>query len=460
MKTIILTFFVLICQISISCAQNKAKDDVREIELSSSDPKLDTAFSWAKKTAYSYTNEGDPVGLWYEAALPERASFCMRDVSHQSIGAYYLGLNDYNKNMLSKFAQYISPSRVDYTSDSDFWYNLPANFDVMFSCYNLYKLSGDSDYLLAEPFYSFHRHSVNEYVKTWDSDNDGIMNGRDKTRRGIPSYSEGRPEIFIGADLPAAQAKGYNVFAEIMKLRNEPDSAVKYIELSEIIRKEYEQNWWNKSSGSFYSYKTDDGNFGGQLINFLISTILHFDLVRDVEKIERSLVQLEQGGGNVEENSYIPMVLYKFNKVETAYSKLLQMADPSVERRIYPEVSYVFVGTVAEGLMGVEPNAPENRFQTTPKLPKGLEWVEVKNIPWKAGYVTVKHTGLESTTVTSGTKQPFTWRAEFPGDQKELWVDNKKVKATISRTFNGETQVYTDVKVEPGKRYTISKSKK
>jgi len=31
------------------------------------------------------------VGYWYEAALPGREAFCMRDVSHQSIGAETLG---------------------------------------------------------------------------------------------------------------------------------------------------------------------------------------------------------------------------------------------------------------------------------------------------------------------------------------------------------------------------------
>lgn len=56
--------------------------------------------------ALSYVHDGsDPVGYWYEAALPQREAFCMRDVSHQSVGAQILGLAEHNKNMFGKFAK-------------------------------------------------------------------------------------------------------------------------------------------------------------------------------------------------------------------------------------------------------------------------------------------------------------------------------------------------------------------
>lgn len=48
---------------------------------------LNQVLEWAKEQALAYAFEDDPVGLWYEAALPGREAFCMRDVSHQSMGA-------------------------------------------------------------------------------------------------------------------------------------------------------------------------------------------------------------------------------------------------------------------------------------------------------------------------------------------------------------------------------------
>jgi hypothetical protein len=59
--------------------------------------------------AYAFT--GDPVGPWYEAALPGRQAFCMRDTAHQGLGAHMLGLAQYTRNMLYKFAENISKSK-------------------------------------------------------------------------------------------------------------------------------------------------------------------------------------------------------------------------------------------------------------------------------------------------------------------------------------------------------------
>ncbi len=77
--------------------------------FTSSDAGLERAYSWAREMALSYVHDGgDPVGLWYEAALPQREAFCMRDVSHQSVGAHILGLAAHNKNMFGRFVSNIS----------------------------------------------------------------------------------------------------------------------------------------------------------------------------------------------------------------------------------------------------------------------------------------------------------------------------------------------------------------
>src|SRR5579859_4398391 len=80
--------------------------------LKTSDAAIQQAFDWAKTQALAYVEpRGDPVGDWYEAALPGRHAFCMRDVSHQTMGAYALGLAPQNRNMLRHFAESISDSK-------------------------------------------------------------------------------------------------------------------------------------------------------------------------------------------------------------------------------------------------------------------------------------------------------------------------------------------------------------
>src|SRR5215471_13472225 len=63
-----------------------------QLDFDTSDANLNTAFAWARRQALAYAFRGDPVGDWYEAALPGRQAFCMRDVSHQAMGAHALGL--------------------------------------------------------------------------------------------------------------------------------------------------------------------------------------------------------------------------------------------------------------------------------------------------------------------------------------------------------------------------------
>ena len=41
--------------------------------FTSSQDRLNACFEWAKAQAMTYAHESDPVGPWYEAALPGRA---------------------------------------------------------------------------------------------------------------------------------------------------------------------------------------------------------------------------------------------------------------------------------------------------------------------------------------------------------------------------------------------------
>lgn len=133
----------------------------------------------------------DPVGPWYEAALPGRFAFCMRDVSHQSIGAEILGLAPENTNMFTLFAKNISenkdwcsyweinkwgkPAPADYKNDKEFWYNLPANFDVIAALWKLYLWTGDKEYIEGDVFTNFYKKSLNKYIKRWVLTPDSLL---------------------------------------------------------------------------------------------------------------------------------------------------------------------------------------------------------------------------------------------------------------------------------------------
>ena len=140
-----ISFLLIIIYLSFGYSQSNSL-----FHFNSSDKDLVLTVEWAKNKALSFSHENmDPVGYWYEAALPNREAFCVRDVSHQSIGAEILGLRLHNLNMILKFSENISksknyatyweinrfnkPAPVDYQNDKDFWYNLPANFDLIYA---------------------------------------------------------------------------------------------------------------------------------------------------------------------------------------------------------------------------------------------------------------------------------------------------------------------------------------
>ncbi|MCL6457531.1 MAG: glycoside hydrolase family 116 protein, partial [Gorillibacterium sp.] len=249
------------------------------IAFHSDDEALNRGFAWAKGQAQEYVHDGsDAVGLWYEAALPGREAFCMRDVSHQSLGAAILGLHAHTRNMMQRFAENISqtrdyctyweitkenvPAPVDYVNDQDFWYNLPANFDVIEACYRQYLWTGDRTYLEDPVMQNFYALSVTEYVKAWDKDGDGIPEYEASYgRRGLASYNEAGEFPRIGADLIAIMIAGYQAYAEMAKLNGNDKLHQVYSAKSVLLQQQFEEQWWNEADSSFFAAVGHDKAF-------------------------------------------------------------------------------------------------------------------------------------------------------------------------------------------------------
>ncbi|MCX6225121.1 MAG: hypothetical protein NTV01_10315 [Bacteroidia bacterium] len=418
-----------------------------KISFSSDDKTLTAGFEWAKIQAMAYVFRGnDPVGHWYEAALPKREAFCMRDVSHQLVGAQLLGLADINKNLLSKFVAAISESRdwcgyweinrfnlpapVDYKSDQDFWYNLPANFDIIDACYRAWLWTGDSTYLTDPVFINFYEKSLNEYVRRWDPDGDGLMEGSpDSTSsRGLSSYNEeqyGR----VGADLLAAQYIGNLDYSKMLLLRKQADQAKDYLNRANKINDHLNSVWWDKDKRLYHHYIRYNGKWldDKQMMSFL----LRWDVVpsdRASAVIGHLIAVVPKTG--VEMNTYYPLETYRFGKAEDAYKLLVRLVAPELKRREYPEVSYAAIEAYAMGLMGIEAEAATRTIRTKSRLTSATGWAELKDMPVFDGTITVQHDGVKSSTFTNNTKGNINW---------DVLLENGKTRVTKVRA--GETKV-------------------
>ncbi len=463
-----------------------------QLEFRSSDTKLVQSFLWAKQQALQYVFDGDPVGPWYEAALPHREAFCMRDVSHQAMGAQGLGLAAYTLNMQQRFAENISDSRdwcsyweinkdnkpapVDYRDDNDFWYDLPANFDVMDSCYRMYLWTGDDAYLKNPAIINFYRRTVSDYVKRWDLGPDSVMHrpqkimnirsgnqsiSRLQRSRGIPGYSEGREPFTTGIDLLATEYAAYKDYASLLLLMGKPEESREWAAKAVAMKSLVNGRWWDAQAGHFYSFLGLDHELNGE------SDIdpLYYNVADGGVKSQAALNHLVAGieakpAQQIEVESHYPEVLYRYGRPDIAYLEIMDLTRPDRPRKEYPENSYAVIGAMLTGLMGVNvelQGAPVTKRFVVSTL-SGLTPVtadaEMDHIPVHGNIIRVKHTGGDVTQLTNESGPALQWKCEFHG-HREVSVQGKQAKAGLAE-IKGEQRIsWVIVTVPTGSTITV-----
>lgn len=486
--------FLLVCSLSSLgvLAQGGASS---LLVFQTSDPALQQTFEWAKTQAVAYVGPGsDPVGDWYEAALPGRNAFCMRDVSHQTMGAYVLGLAAHNHNMLRQFAQNISaskdwasyweidrqgrPSPDDYKSDEDFWYNLPANFDVMSAALRMYRWTGDRTYIDDPAFANFYKHTVSDYPKRWELEppsalvRSRIMNQRTSTgrfveARGIPSYSEGQKDFVLGVDTLAAEYRALRFAADLARAKNHMDEAKKYDVKALTVQRFIERKAWNPEKHHFYGFEREDQSFFGDGDAF----VLYFDVTKDPAEIKGALSAIEKrlhaSTPGIEEQSYLPEILYRYGASEAAYSQILDLSRPNRERREYPEVPYSVVGAIVTGLMGVDVASPlqqaaghshagQTIIITRPQLAGKTQWAELDHLPVRSNIINLRHEGSETSSLTNVSDPALLWQPRFSGHFDYLMVDGHRVSARATTDDQHHPMTTTSILVKPNSRMVVS----
>jgi hypothetical protein len=457
------------------------------IEFDSSDGKLVDGFHWAKRQALAYARTDGSIGPWYEAALPGRNAFCMRDVSHQSTGAQFLGLGPRTLNMLRRFAVSISASKkwcswweitrdnlppaVDYNNDHDFWYDLPANFDVLDACYRQWLWTRDGGYL-DEVFLNYYRHTVTDYVEAWDRDHDGLPEHLpDAGHMGIATYDEDlQNQILVGSDLIAAQYAAFRDYAAIERSRNELEAAQEFEQKAGQLHSLYNGRWWDAAQNRYFSATGEDGKLdagmkegGGRCT---LELPLYYGLTASGPKTRASLDILEQrlqadlhsprgASAGVEGRSYMPDIFYKYGRSRAGYSALTALMDPALKRREYPEVSYTVIGNLGTGLMGICPLPREQTIETLPQLTDETEWAVLHHVPAGKNVISVRHARNNETALTNEDGPAVVWRAAFPGRFRALHSNGKEVSGTTARRGEATPETSCTVYVPPGETRVV-----
>src|SRR6185369_2191196 len=202
--------------------------------------------------------------------------------------AHALGLARHNLNMLRRFAENISdskdwcsyweidrynrPAPVDYKSDAEFWYNLPANFDILDCCFRMYVWTGDRTYVTDPVFQNFYDRTMNDYVERWGLDlahimtRPRLMNVRgifDPQKkfawaRGIPGYNEGEKTYVLGFDVLATQYAAYLAYAHFQEVYGNAERAQEFLKKAAEVKELVTKTWWNEKNQTFYARLNKD----------------------------------------------------------------------------------------------------------------------------------------------------------------------------------------------------------
>jgi len=487
---------------SLVHAQPGAAATESKLRLESSDTRLAAGFNWAKRQAMAYVFGQDPVGPWYEAALPGREAFCMRDMCHQATGAHALGLSLHNKNMLQRFAENISdskdwcsyweinrynrPAPVDYTNDAEFWYNLPANFDVLDCCYRMYSWTGNNAYINDPVFLNFYDRTVHDYVDRWDLGLDRVMKRqrrmnvgeafdtkkRFQNARGIPGYDEGNRNYVLGVDLLDAQYAAYLAYGRIQELRGEPSRGADILKKATDVRTLVNTAFWDAKEQGFYSHIGPEHKLEGRAGQDLLYRDIADDGPRVKSALDVTLANIRKNPSSraVESQSHQAEVLYRYGVPDVAYAQMMDLTREGRQRQEYPEVSYSVIGAMVTGLMGITVD-PVSPFQAATKdsladpivrtLPGlgPITWAELRNLPVRTNEVAVRHEAGCKTVLTNQTGPALIWQATLDGGHPTLLVDGRSTPARTEKRHVDRVVSSVRITVEAGASVTVEVAK-
>lgn len=474
---LVMNYSVLVAYIVLTSAFRLPQE--KEFSFTTSDSVLQQTFDWARTTALGYVGSPtDPVGPWYEASLPQREAFCMRDVSHQCGGAEVLGLSEENFNMLAKFAQNISeskdwctyweinrydkPAPIDYRSDKEFWYNLNANFDVLDACYRAFLWSGDRRYIDDEYFLTFYEKTMTAYIERWQLQADKIMdrprfmnspvpfnlNDNYHRCRGLASYVENFDGLNVSADLLASIYRGCISYSKLLELKKDRKGSDRYRLMAQSYATLLEDKWWDESSKLYHTFYTEQREFHkGEGETF----ILWFNATKNAERIRATLAHMLSINWNVENLSYFPKIFYSYAYNKEAYRQLTALS--TMDRCEYPEVSYGAMEGIVAGMAGIQVNAGKKQVQTLSRLTSETEWINLQYLPVMGGTISVRHDHTNKTTFKSHLDKPILWKAIFSGKHARICCNGKPLLAKIETDVLGNTYSYIEVKIKPGKQF-------
>jgi hypothetical protein len=279
-----------------------------------------------------------------------------------------------------------------------------------------------------------------------------LQSGKFVDSRGIPSYTEGRKDFNVGSDLLAAEYRALQSLQQIAAERHQQDVSRNLQVTADAIQQLIEQRAWSETEGHFHGFFSENkSTFGSG-----DAMLLYFKAVRLPRHLRGALNYIASPEYwqhiGIEEESYLPLTLYRYGRSATAYRILLDLSNPDKQRREYPEVSYSVIAGIVSGAMGLEPfeGIGNATIQTLSQLRDGTGFAELRGAAIKHNVVDVRHVGTSSSSLTNRAGPPLQWRASFLGNVTDLQVNGKWMPAQHSSSSEAITTSWVTVTVPVG----------
>lgn len=482
-------------------------------EIATSNPELEQGFNWAREKALTFVQTGKtgPINVSerdstsdlaqyipsYWAGYPLRTAFYSRDFCHQVVGAHLLGLEKENFTMLKAFAASAtenkkwfplwainfdgSPYALDYRGDDFFVREVPAAFELVEKAYTLYRWTGDENYLQDDTLWNFYTKIITDFISLHDEKMpNGVAEGTGTGNifLGTPTFNEQPDFSFIEAgDGIACQYRALWAYSKMAAVRGRNGLAEEYADKARRLKEYFNTDWGVKNTDTYnrgYTAEQEPVSGWGKENSWfmLMKGITDPASLRTAAYLKFVDERLTSGDGipeNIEAISYVPEVFFLYHENETGWKWMKHILAATDQEHVqskltgnngnYPEVSFVLIANVIEQLLGVEPDAAENRLKTLSHLPTEIQQLAVRSIKIGDAIFSLQHEQQHTTVLKyEEGNQPFQWAAAFPGRHDRIYVNGEEEDSLQGSEF-GQDYSYLMIDMNPGDEVLVSLNK-
>ncbi|MER6094813.1 NPCBM/NEW2 domain-containing protein [Streptomyces sp. NPDC001728] len=465
------------------------------LTISSPNATLNDGFDWGKSRALGMTfYPGNPMmghepewwrlkdathstvtpGYW--GSYTSRESFYNRDISHQSDGAHALGLDAETFNMMRTFAGDAddpgqngwplwahSSYGAMYYIDGTGFRELPSPFNVMAKAFKQYQWTGDAAWINDPTLSAYYDSTMGSFLDghevTWNDANPAAEQPVARKQPGeyTATFFEFPNENLVSAaDALGYQYQSMQAYAEILKAKGDTAGSATWAARAKRVRDHFEAKWWDAANNRYVRGKDAAGtgysSWGHEASFLMMLTGLGDHGPRTSAYLD--FIAANDDDLNVEATSYLPEMYYQYNRSAEGWAWLKKLM---TGKNSYPEVSFLAVSSVVDGMMGVQPDAPHHKVATVSRLTSDTPWVEIDHLKVGDSDLKLKHTGTTSSTLTNNSGGSVDWEAQFYGSPASITV-NGTAYTPQTKSLSGRTVSYVTVPVAAGASVTATAS--